>query len=300
MTRDVDKSDRVEVVDRQAQVAPAHPRVRRGPVVRASGDRRRVERAVDVLERGDELLATRRVAMRVGRGRCAGPLRAATRSLNSFSRRAISRFRSAPRGSGVRADARLPAHDADERRCRPPASSAMIAAPRCGAAGPRQRQRQSAGRRRPRRLSPAMNVSPSAGISCWLDELRRRQLRVADLLHDDRQLLERAPGNGCADLERPARRPAARQADLHERLARRKRSLHLTCDARSRSPAATIPRMMPVPTAPVGMSNANGVGGFTGTRARVHDVEQVDRPRPLRRPARSTMRDSPPMHDLSR
>ena len=134
-----------------------------------------VERAVDVLERGDQLLASRGIRGVADACRARWSLSRRTRSWNSFSRRAISRL---PLGDTLRRLLRP--------RCRPrpgdddqPGERQRDAARRagCDAAG-RRASTRSAGRPAPHRRPPRCSVSPSRGHVLLPLNLRRRELHA--------------------------------------------------------------------------------------------------------------------------
>ena len=276
MSRDVDELTRGRSRQRHAQATT-------GAVGGLGARVVAVERAVDLLERRDE---SPRGAPHSARSsprplRCSCSSR--TSSLNSFSRRAISRFRSAalPDASPLGRPAnQTPMSDDD--------------------AGQRQRDRCAAprlwcGRPRPSSCSgcPAGNRAagrgderprPPRACSCCSLELRRDDSVVSPTFFTMTASCSSGAGKRCAIVERSGRR-RQRQADLHEGVPRRKRTLH--ADVRPSTLACgDEPSMIVAPT-------RAGRHVELERRRRIHrharvvrDVEQVVDLRPPLRPAR--------------
>ena len=182
----------------------------------------------------------------------------------------MSRLRSASRAAGSSGSRRGPdAGEHDERRR---ATAPSTAAPRCDAAG----LRASAMIGCPAATAPPvapMKVSPSSVMSCC-----RAICGDASFVSPTFLTITASRSSGAGNV-------CARSSDaavdgqlarhLDGRLARRKRPADASRACRWRCASGDDPSRSVVPCAPAGMSNANGVGGFTGALRAVHDVEQV-------------------------
>ena len=200
------------------------------------------------------------------------------------------------RGRVVRRTAARP------RRPRATMTSASASAMRRGAgAVMRQAGRPSARAAGPRRPASAgrgdegLAVAPASrccSLSCG-----DAQRRVADFLDDHGELLEggRKPLRRCRRRRWP---PAARTPTCTSVLPGGNGPCTVTCGPLTVA-CGDEPCMMPQPLAPAGMSNSNGVGGFTGAARVVDDVEEVVHDRRPRRRGSMTMRDCAADDDLT-